>query len=226
MSSSGSRKPVLFTAFGLAFLILISGLTVSAQVTTGTIKGTVTDESGGVVAGASVVAKNEATGVTTDEFKTTGEGLYVITNLIPGKYEVSVTSTGFSKTTTTSIDVRLGQDTTINVTLKPGDITAVVTVTAGTEEIVNRDQSQISASFETRKIEELPFNVAGGGIDTLSLLAPGVINNPGAFTNTNGAGLSVNGQRGRSNNFQIDGSDNNDLSIGGPTFFFYNQDQV
>ncbi|HKZ78921.1 MAG TPA: TonB-dependent receptor [Pyrinomonadaceae bacterium] len=226
MSSSGSRKPVLFTAFGLAFLILLSGLTVSAQVTTGTIKGTVTDESGGVVAGASVVAKNEATGVTTDEFKTTGEGLYVIPNLIPGKYEVSVTSTGFSKTTTTSIDVRLGQDTTINVTLKPGDITAVVTVTAGTEEIVNRDQSQISASFETRKIEELPFNVAGGGIDTLALLAPGVINNPGAFTNTNGAGLSVNGQRGRSNNFQIDGSDNNDLSIGGPTFFVDNQDQV
>jgi len=197
-----------------------------AQATTGTLRGTVTDQNGGAVAGASVTATNQATNVTSAVFKTSGDGIYTIPNLIPGQYTVTVEATGFSRNQTTNVDVKLGIETGIDVSLKPGAVSETVTVVAGTEEVVNRDQSQISASFEARKIEELPSNVAGGGIDTLALLAPGVINNPGAFTNTNGAGLSVNGNRGRSNNFQIDGSDNNDLSIGGPSLFVDNQDQI
>src|SRR2546423_1767577 len=76
------------------------------------------------------------------------------------------------------------------------------------------------------KIEVLPSNGAGGGLDTLALLAPGVVASRNSGVNTDGAGLSVNGNRGRSNNFQIDGSDNNDLSIGGPSLFVDNQSQV
>jgi outer membrane receptor for ferrienterochelin and colicin len=60
----------------------------------------------------------------------------------------------------------------------------------------------------------------------LALLAPGVVASRNSGVNTDGVGLSVNGNRGRSNNFQIDGSDNNDLSIGGPSLFVDNQSQV
>src|SRR5262249_53587196 len=80
-------------------------------------------------------------------------------------------------------------------------------------------------SFETRRVAELPSNAAGSGIDTLALLAPGVVPGVGNV-NGNGTTLSVNGQRARSNNFTIDGQDNNDLSIGGPAFFVTNQDAV
>lgn len=213
-------------AFTFLSIMLLACISVSAQSTTGTIRGLVTDPNGATVAGATVVAKNQATGVTSGEFKTTGEGIYVLTNLIPGKYDITVTSPGFSSTVTTGIDVRLGQDTTINVELKPGDVSATINVVANTEEIINRDQSQLSTSFETRKVEELPSNAAGSGLDTLALLVPGVVTGATGVSNSSGTELSVNGNRVRSNNFQIDGSDNNDLSVAGPSFFVDNQDQV
>ena len=65
--------------------------------------------------------------------------------------------------------------------------------------------------------KNLPSNAAGGGIDTLALLAPGVV--PGLAGNSNGTTLSVNGNRSRSNNFTIDGQDNNDLAVAGPSYF-------
>ena len=148
-----------------------------------------------------------------------------MTNLLPGKYSVTVAPTsGFSSKVTTGVDVRVAETTEIRVTLDVGSPTETVTVTGNTEEIVQTN-SQISASFESRKVEELPSNAAGGGIDTLALLAPGVV--PGfGNVNSNGVTLSVNGNRARSNNFTLDGTDNNDLSIGGPNFFVSNQDSV
>src|SRR5260221_14611910 len=98
----------------------------------------------------------------------------------------------------------------------------IVTAWAG-EELITKDQAQISTTFESRKIEDLPSNGAGGGLDTLALLAPGVVASRNSGVNTDGVGLSVNGNRGRSNNFQIDGSDNHHLRIGGPLVFFVNQ---
>ncbi len=227
MRSPRMVKSLIFPAvFALTIILFFAGQPAMGQVLTGTVKGTVVDPDGRPVAGATVTVTNQERA--TENRATTGEdGNFVIPSLVPGKYNLTIeTTTGFKKKSVTDLDVRLGDNGLGNVSLEVGSPAETVTVTAGTEEIIARDQSQISNSFESRKIEELPSNVAGGGIDTLALLAPGVINNPGAFTNTNGAGLSVNGQRGRSNNFQIDGSDNNDLSIGGPSYFVDNADQV
>src|SRR5918911_1107469 len=229
MSNSRKANALAFIAaqsLALVSVLLLFTMSAFAQTTTGTIRGTVTDQAGAAVAGATVVAKNQATGVSTNEFKTTGEGIYVIPNLIPGKYDITVSSPGFSSTVTTGVDVRIGTDTTVNVALKAGDVSATVTVTADTEEVINRDQSQIASTFETRKVEELPSNAAGAGIDTLALLTPGVVTGATGVSNTNGTELSVNGNRVRSNNFTIDGSDNNDLSVAGPSYFVDNQDQV
>jgi len=205
-------------------MVFLFSVPVMAQATTGKLTGTVADPNGGVVAGATVSAKNDATG-TEKHFTTGGDGIFEISDLQPGKYTVTITPTsGFSTKVLTGVDVKVGGITDLKVALEIGQPSATVTITANTEEVV-QTTSQLSSSFETRKVEELPSNAAGGGIDTLALLAPGVV--PGfGNVNSNGVTLSVNGNRARSNNFTLDGTDNNDLTIGGPNFFISNQDSV
>ena len=216
----------LVFVLAISTLVLVSSLAAFGQATTGTLRGTVTDPNGGVVAGATVTAKNQSTN-NTSPTTTNGEGGYVLSNLSPGVYTITVEATsGFSKKVITDVNVPLGTTTDLPIDLAVGAPTEVVTVTSTGEEVITRDQAQISTTFETRKIEDLPSNGAGGGIDTLALLAPGVVASRNSGVNTDGTGLSVNGNRGRSNNFQIDGSDNNDLSIGGPALFVDNTSQV
>ncbi len=210
----------------IAALVLASSLPAFAQATTGTLRGTVTDPNGGVVAGATITAENQSTR-NSSPATTNGDGQYVIPNLPPGVYTVRVEPTaGFSTKAVQDVNVPIGTTTDLPITLAVGAPTETVTVTSTGEEVITRDQAQISTTFESRKIEDLPSNGAGGGIDTLALLAPGVVASRNSGVNTDGVGLSVNGNRGRSNNFQIDGSDNNDLSIGGPSLFVDNQSQV
>ena len=214
-----------FSLFALIAIVALSSAPIMAQATTGTLRGTVVDQNGAVVPGATVSAKSDATGqggTTT----TSGDGVYEIPNLTPGKYTVNVEGSGFKRNETKAVDVKVGIVNPLDIKLEPGNLSETVTVVASTEEVLNTDQSQISHSFEARKVAELPSNAAGGGLDTIALLIPGVAQNSGGGTNTNGTGLSVNGNRGRSNNFQIDGADNNDLSVGGPNLFIDNQDAV
>ena len=215
-----------FLVFTLAVLAVLFAFSVPAmaQATTGTLKGSVVDPQGAAIAGATVTIKNEATGIV-QTTTATSDGLFAVTNLPPGKYSVTgAAKAGFSATQLTGVDVRIGTETDIKLQLEIGATTETVTVTGNTEEVV-QTTSQISASFETRKVEELPSNSAGGGLDTLALLAPGVV--PGfGNVNSNGTTLSVNGNRARSNNFTLDGTDNNDLTIGGPNFFISNQDSI
>ena len=227
MRNSPWAKSFALAAYALSLItmIFLFSQPVMAQATTGTLKGTVVDPNGAVVAGASVTVKNEATGVE-ETTTTSGEGNFTVPNLLPGKYTVTIAPpSGFSTKAVTGVDIRVAMDTDLRVELAVGSPSETVTVTGNTEEIIQSTSSQISASFETRKVEELPSNAAGGGIDTLALLAPGVV--PGfGNVNSNGTTLSVNGNRARSNNFTLDGTDNNDLSIGGPNFFISNQDSV
>lgn len=223
-----TRKGLGLSVNLLLVLTLVTPLAAPAalaQATTGSIRGVVTDQSGAVVAGATVTAKNQATGVQTAPFRSTGEGIYNLPNLIPGTYTLTVESANFKRAVFTDIEVRVGQEVTIDAALQPGGVTETVTITASSEEVVNKESAQISANFESRKVQELPSNLAGAGIDTLALLVPGVVPGLGAGTN-NGTTLSVNGNRQRSNNFTVDGQDNNDLSVGGPVFFVDNQDTV
>jgi outer membrane receptor protein involved in Fe transport len=216
------------TVLSLCLLALVLGLgavQVSGQATTGTLSGTITDPQGNVVSGATVVAKNEETGVSTRSFTTTSDGAFVFSNLNPGKYSVTVsTASGFKTKTVTGVTVFLGRDTPLPIALEIGGASETVTIVASTDEIA-QTSSEITANFDKRKVAELPSNAAGGGIDTLALNIPGVT--PGfGNVNSNGTTLSVNGNRARSNNFTIDGTDNNDLSIGGPSYFVSNTEIV
>jgi outer membrane receptor protein involved in Fe transport len=217
---------------GIATTVLIGAamfyctlITTLAQTATGGLRGVITDASGAALPGATVTARNMATGVET-KTTATGEGVYSIPRILPGKYNVAVEAQGFKKTEVTDIEVSIGKDAVIDVKLETGAISEVVTVTGGNEALVEKDTVQISTTFQEKKISELPNTPGtGGGLDRLALLAPGVT--PGfGNVNANGVQISVNGNRSRSTNFTIDGVDNNDLSIGGPVFFVRNNEMV
>ena len=218
----------LFATLALVFtaVFALSSSNAMAQATTGSLRGVVTDVNGAVVPGASVTAKNETTGTASPTTTTNGDGVFELSALPPGPYTVTIEATNFKRSVNTGVQVKVGIVNPFDAKLEAGAVSETVTVVGTTEEIVQRDQSQISTTVETRKVEDLPSNAAGAGLDTLALLAPGVIPTNSGGVNTNGTGLNVNGNRARSNNFQIDGSDNNDLSVAGPALFVDNQDQI
>lgn len=229
MSSSRKAKALTFIAsclFALVMVVPLVSVRVMAQATTGNLRGTVTDAQGGVVADAVVTVKSENTGTASAPIKTTGEGVFEAAQLPPGTYTVTVEAPNFKRSVSTGVVVKIGIVNPLAVVLEAGNVSETVTVTADTQEIIQRDQAQLSTTISTRQIQDLPSNGASSGLDTLALLAPGVINQRSTGANTNGTGLSVNGNRGRSNNFQIDGADNNDLSVTGPALFVDFQDQV
>src|SRR5215471_18503451 len=106
---------LLLTTLMLPFMSPVA----MAQATTGSIKGTVTDPKGAVVVAATVVAKNQATGVSSPAYKTTADGIYAITALIPGKYTVTIEAANFKREVFTDVDVKLGLDSVIDATLQP-----------------------------------------------------------------------------------------------------------
>jgi ABC-type Na+ efflux pump permease subunit len=187
----------------LALLTVFSAISVMAQATTGNIRGTITDANGAVVSGATVKIKNMGTGVETTT-TTNSEGIFQVSALQPGDYQVTVEAGGFKRYVQTGVAVKIGNVSAIDTKLEAGRVDETVTVTSNSEEVLQTEQSQISGSIDSRRVQDLPSNGAGNGLDTLALLIPGVVANRVGGTNTNGTGLSVNGNRGRSNNFQID----------------------
>jgi len=210
---------------GLLAVMPLFTIAASAQATAGGIRGVVIDVNGAVVPNAAVVAKNSATGV---EYKTTatGEGLYAIPRIPPGRYDITVQVQGFKKGDYKDVEVPVGRDTVVDVTLQPGAVSESVTVTASGGVLIEKDSAQIAARFSGRTITDLPINIAGAGLDRIALAMPGVTSGIGANVNSNGTQISANGNRTRANNFTIDGVDNNDLSIGGPNYFVRNKDLV
>ncbi len=193
---------------------------VSAQVTTGSLQGIVKDPNGAVVAGAAVKVTNTSTGIVR-ETTTNDEGFYRVTNLLPGDtYEVVVTASGFQETKNGPIGVRLGLENNADIQLGVQVVGENVEVTS--EQLIQTTQSQTSTSYSPQQLTQLPFN---GSIDNLALLTPGVVT-PGDTDFANGVGISANGNRGRSNNFQIDGQDNNDNSVTGPSLTITNAEAI
>jgi outer membrane receptor protein involved in Fe transport len=219
------KSGVVATVLIGAAMLFCFSVTALSQTATGGLRGVVTDASGAALPGAAVTARNVATGVET-RTTATGEGVYSIPRILPGKYNIAVEAPGFKKTEVTGIEVSIGKDAVIDVKLEAGAITEVVTVTGGSEALVEKDTVQISTTVSEKKVSELPFTPGtGGGLDRLALLAPGATTGFGNV-NANGVQISVNGNRSRSTNFTIDGVDNNDLSIGGPVFFVRNTEMV
>lgn len=198
--------------------------TASAQgIITGTITGTITDVSGAVVPDAPIVATNKETGIKVTG-KTDNGGNVSLKDVPIGIYTVVVTAPGFAPLTVGNLQVASGSTSSIGIQhLSVGNNAEQVEVTTA-QNLLETSQAQITSTFDTQAVTDLP---TGGGLDRLTLLIPGVVRTlSDNFANTNGVGFSSNGQRGRSNNFEIDGQSNNDNSVTGPQFFFRNEDAI
>jgi Carboxypeptidase regulatory-like domain len=209
---------------GAILLLPFAPATLVAQgIITGGIAGTVMDQTGAVIANATIKAVNEATG-TALQAKSDAQGGFVIQAVPIGSYTVTITGAGFGVETVNHVQVVAGNATPIKTALKMGAASQTVQVEGSASELINTESSQVEATIGAEQLASAPVS---GALDNVTLLVPGVVNtHANANSNTNGVNYSVNGQRGRSNNSEIDGQTNNDTSIGGPSFFFSNQDAV
>jgi hypothetical protein len=204
------QSPIRFLACLAAFCLTAY----AQQAGTGTLTGTITDPHGAVVAGVSVTARHLATGATRDAVSN-DDGLYVISNVYPGYYELKVVAKGFAtKVSEQPLSLKVGQAVTVNVQLEIGSTeTTVIDLQAGVELIDNSD-SLVHGFVESREVESLPLN--GRNFLELALLLPG--NSPAPNfdpTKINSIVISSAGQLGRGGNVTIDGVDTNDDVVGG-----------
>ncbi|MBI3951948.1 MAG: TonB-dependent receptor [Acidobacteria bacterium] len=202
----------------VASLMLIWFLTRAAnaqQPATATFSGRITDIQGAVIAGAQVRLTLKATR-THREIITNDEGLFVLTNLAPGEYEVKATASGFAEKTYSAVVLQVGQAATLDITLDiPKLQEKIISNPSETVVLVNTTSSVIDGVVASRAIESLPLN--GRNFLELALLIPG--NSPAPNfdpTKTNTITISSAGQLGRGGNVTVDGADNNDDVVGGP----------
>src|SRR6266700_922283 len=201
----------------LISLILLSGITVSAQVTTATIAGVVQDASGAVIPGVSITAKNVETGVTRTA-TTDGGGRYTVPELTLGDYEVQAQLPGFQTEVRSGITLTVGRVAVVNFALMVGQLSDKVSITAEAP-LVESTTSAMSALVDERTIRDLPLN--GRSWDNLALLQPGVVSvgagqGSAAFDFGTGTRFNVNGSRAYANSFLLDGTDINDHANGTP----------
>lgn len=192
----------------LAFVLLSTGALL-AQTFRGTILGTVTDASDALVAGAKVAVKNVNTGLERTT-QTSGDGSYAVPELPIGTYSVTVSHTGFQTSVTSGVAVNVSAEARVDAALKPGEVTERVEVSAEDLPQVETTSAELGGILTTQTIENLPVN--GRDFTKLIFLNPGIAGSPDQISDSPGSyGLfSMNGSRGRSNNFLLDGTDMND----------------
>lgn len=179
----------------------------------GVITGVVKDQSGGVVAGATVKATNIGTGV---ERKTTtsSDGVYELSQMVPGEYRVEIEVSGFARFIAEPVTVNVLQRTTLDPDLKPAGASEQVTVTGESAPLVETGKTDVGGVINQRQLESLPVN--GRSFASLAVLIPGATLQPSFDpTKARTGTFSVGGSTGRNLNITIDGGDNKDNAVGG-----------
>jgi outer membrane receptor protein involved in Fe transport len=195
---------------GLTFVLcsFVALPLVNAQTINGSISGVVSDADGAAIPGANITVTNTETGAARSAVSN-DEGLYKIASLPVGNYNVTAEKDGFAKSATTDVAVSVSVDTQANFQLGAGGVQATVQIT-DTGQLLEATQSQVVKTVDQQRIMELPGR---NNLNGLALLNPGVLPNQNGRP---GSGFAVNGNRTRSNNFTIDGANNNDQSLAIP----------
>lgn len=195
----------------LGYLILVLAISTSlvAQTFRGTILGTVSDPQGAVLAGAKVTARNVNTGLERTT-QTSADGSYAIPELPIGSYSVTVSQSGFQTAVTTDVAVGVAAEKRVDVALKAGQVSETVQVSGEALPQVETTVDTLGTTFTAEQAKDLPLN--GRDFQKMIFLTPGVAGSPDEITDSPGSfGIfSMNGARGRSNNFLLDGTDMND----------------
>ena len=159
-------------------LILLSLFVIGAaaqDITSGTIQGTVFDEQGAVVAGATVEARNTGTNFS-KTFSTDSDGRFTLLSLPPGRYVVSVTKQGFAKLNQENVELTVGRSISLNMSLKVSGISGEVTVT--TTPTIDTTKTEASTTLNETSISNTP--ILGRKFEDLLTLTPGVSITQGA----------------------------------------------
>ncbi len=193
------------------FVVCSLGSVAYGQGTTGTITGTVEDQSGASIAGAKVTAVNPATTFSRDT-TSAGNGAFRLDALPVAVYTITAEATGFKKSVISDVTLHVNDVLAIDVKLEVGQVSETVTITEA-QSPINTQTSTLGISVvDARQLNDLPVLSGAGGRNPLQLapLQAGVVaaGQVGPF--------SVNGQRAQSNNFMLDGGDSNDLAINVP----------
>src|SRR3982751_1664523 len=183
-----------------------------AQQTTGNITGRIVDTQGAAVPGVTVTARSPQTGfVRTDV--SDGEGIYRLTALPVGSYDVNAELSGFSAFSRKEVTVNVAQTTDLNVEMKLAGLTESVNVTAEVPMVKTTDSS-VGGVVDVSKIESLPLN--GRQFANLAVTIPGVgLGFHSDPTKSTQYSPQIAGGNGRNVNYQIDAGDNNDDTVGG-----------
>jgi outer membrane receptor protein involved in Fe transport len=202
----------------LVVVTLLVPALVLGQGTTGRILGRVSDPSGAVLSKVKVTATNDATGVARDMLSNEN-GDYVFPDLPVGTYSLTFDLTGFKKAVRHAISLDVNDVKTLNMTMQLGAAQEVVDVTSEAP-LVDTTSTQLGAVMGDHQVSNLPLNSR----DTYQLLQlqPGVMSTIGSsntliYGSDSPGAVSVNGGRGRANNFSVNGGDANDLFVNLPT---------
>ena len=210
-------KKMQSLALALCCFVLVAlliGATVTfAQDVTATITGTVTDPSGAAIVGATISAKSVERGITYTAVSN-DTGSYRISQLPVGNYDLRIEKQGFQTSLYPAFTLVLNQTARIDVEMKVGQVSQTIEVT-GAAPILKTETTQVDTVIDSATNDALPL--ATRNYVELTLLAPGSIHpDPSTFNNgdnvANGARPFINGNREQSNNFILDGMDNNEVS--------------
>ena len=200
----------LFLALAVPAISLLVSVSLHAQADTGSIQGTIKDQTGAVIPGAKVSLTNEGTNLTIS-LNSGGDGSYIFVPVKIGVYAVSAEAPGFAKAVQPHITLNIQQQIVADLTLKPGAVTQTIEVTAAPPALQTQNAS-VGQVVNARNVNNLPLN--GRNFTFLAQLAVGV-NTPEPDTRGNAASgaFAANGLRPAQNNYLLDGIDNNSNTV-------------
>ena len=193
------RRDVMALMLALAAFIAISS-TLHAQTVTGTVLGNILDSSGAAIANAQITITNQDTGVVR-EAASTGDGVYNVPSLLPGKYSVEAKAPGFTPGQVKDVVVNVGSNTRVDLTLQLGQVTQQVTVSEAVPTI-ETTSSEVAQVMDEGIIQNIPLNARD--LQQLSVIQPGVQQ---TYTSSFGKQVSVGGDRVANNRFLQEGID-------------------
>ena len=214
---NANRHSLCMSLFLFALTVFLAASFSFGQTLNASLSGTVTDSSGAVIPGASVIVTNTATGIAT---KTTSDaaGNYTFPSLPAGNYDLTFQKEGFTETVQHGVILQVDQHATLNSTLNVGSVSQQVEVVSQVP-IVSTETATVGTVIDTRQVVDLPLNLREFG--SLATLVPGTMTDNGGFaSSTFGSPFSQtsynsNGNRSSSNNFLIDGVMSRNLTFGG-----------
>jgi len=211
----------------LVLIVMTASSTLVAQVTSGTIAGSVTDQTGAIVTTAKVTVKSPATGVTRVA-TVSADGAFVVTNLPPGTYTITAEAPGFKKLEKT--DITLNAADRLNAgefALNIGTTADTVTVTAEAAELqLQANSGERSDVIDSKQLNDVAMN--GRNVLDYMKLVPGVVSSfDGHASGTGGLdAMNINGTRANQHEFTIDGASNVDTGNNGGTHVTINTDAI